>query len=224
MTQFPQKSRRNQSRPYTPREEIANTLTHGLGVVLAIVGFCVLVTVAARQGDVWRVVCFTIYGATLVLLYLTSTLYHHLRHPIRKRWLRVLDHASIYLLIAGTYTPFMLINMRGPWGWTIFGVVWGLALIGVVMKLFYTGRLRIVSMLLYLGMGWLIVVALKPMVEAIPAGGIAWLLAGGLAYTGGVFFYLWRDLPYHHAIWHLFVLGGSILHFCAVWFYALPMD
>ena len=207
---------------YTIGEEIANSVTHGIGAGLAIAGMTLLVVLAAVYGDVWRVVSFTIYGASLVILYLASTLYHSFQNPRVKHIFRILDHAAIYVLIAGTYTPFTLVNMRGPWGWTLFAVVWTMALIGIAFKVFFIGRFEIVATLAYVAMGWLVVIAFKQMLITVPPGGIFWLFAGGLTYTIGVIFYAWNKLPYNHAIWHLFVLGGSICHFFAVLFHVLP--
>jgi len=201
---------------YTRGEEIANSLTHGLGLGLSVAGLSVLVTFAALWGDGWRVIGCAIFGASLVLLYGASTLYHALRASRIKHWLRVLDHAAIFVLIAGTYTPFLLANLRGPWGWSLFGVVWALAVVGIILKLFLTGRFHLFSTLTYLFMGWLILIAFKPLVEALPLGSLAMLLAGGLAYSAGTVFYLWDRLPYHHAVWHVFVLAGSVCHFFAV--------
>ncbi len=201
---------------YTRGEEIANSLTHGLGLALSVAGLSVLVTFASMWGDGWRVTGCAIFGTSLVLLYGASTLYHALRSPRTKHLLRVLDHAAIFVLIAGTYTPFLLANLRGPWGWSLFGVVWALAVVGMILKLFLTGRFPLFSALVYLFMGWLVLVATKPMVELVPLGSLAMLLAGGLAYTAGTVFYLWERLPYHHAIWHVFVLAGSACHFFAV--------
>ncbi|MGD0015805.1 MAG: hemolysin III family protein [Bryobacteraceae bacterium] len=201
---------------YTRGEEIANSLTHGLGLVLSIAGLSVLVTFAALHGDAWTVVGCAVFGASLVLLYAASTLYHALRTPRVKQWLRVLDHGAIFLLIAGTYTPFLLVSLRGPWGWSLFGVIWVLAVAGIVLKLFFTGRFRLLSTLIYLFMGWLALAAFKPLVEVLPHGSLVMLLAGGVAYTAGTLFYMWKRLPYHHAVWHLFVLAGSVCHFFAV--------
>jgi hemolysin III len=207
---------------YTPREELANALTHGVGALLSVAGLAVLVTLASRHGDAWSVTATAIFGATLVLLYTVSTLYHSLRGEALKRLLRKFDHAAIFLLIAGTYTPFLIVNLRGPWGWSLFGVIWGLAATGVTMKFWFTGRFKILSTLLYLAMGWLVVIALRPMLRAVPADGLWLLLAGGLCYTVGTAFYVWKRLPYHHAIWHLFVLGGSICHFFSVLAAVIP--
>jgi hemolysin III len=208
---------------YTPREEIANSVTAGLAAALSIAGLSVLVSLAAIRGDAWRVVSFSIYGATLVLLYLTATLYHSFRSPRVKRFFQIMDHAAIYVLIAGTYTPFMLVNLRGGWGWSIFGVIWGLAVAGIVFKILFIGRFNALSTAAYVAMGSFILIALKPALAAIPRGGLLWLLIGGCAYTSGIAFYAWRKLPYNHALWHLFILGGSICHFFAVLFYVLPM-
>jgi hemolysin III len=207
---------------YSPGEETANRLTHGLGVVLSVAGLVLMVFYSSRHGDAWQVVSTAIFGATLVLLYSASTLYHSFSGERRKVLLQKFDHAAIFLLIAGTYTPFVLVTLRGPWGWSLFGIVWALAVAGVTLKFWYAGRFRLASTLLYLGMGWLVMVALKPLMAALPAGGLHLLVAGGLCYTGGAVFYLWRRMPYSHAIWHLFVLGGSAAHFAAVLWYALP--
>ena len=210
------------SATYPPREELANRLTHGVGAILSVAGLVLMVLFSNRYGDAWHVVSTAIFGATLVLLYSSSTLYHSFRDEQRQRLMRKFDHAAIFLLIAGTYTPFVLVTLRGPWGWSLFGVVWGLALIGVVLKFWFAGRFRVVSTLIYLGMGWLVMVALKPLLAALPFDGLRLLVAGGLCYTGGSVFYLWKRLPYQHAIWHLFVLGGSACHWAAVFFYVVP--
>ncbi|HQY05181.1 MAG TPA: hemolysin III family protein [Lacunisphaera sp.] len=207
---------------YTAREELANSLTHGLGAVLSVAGLVLLVVFAARHGDAWHVVSTAIFGTTLVLLYTASTLYHSLRGERLKQRLQKFDHAAIFLLIAGTYTPFVLVPLRGPWGWSLFGIVWGLAIVGVALKFWFAGRFKLVSTLIYIGMGWLVVIAIKPLMAALPAGGVKLLVAGGLCYTGGAVFYLWKRLPYHHAVWHLFVLGGSACHWAAVFCYVVP--
>jgi hemolysin III len=207
---------------YTPGEERANVITHGLGLALSVVGLAVLVTLAGRRGDAWRVTATAIFGATLVLLYMSSTLYHSFRNEGTKRLLRKFDHAAIFLLIAGTYTPFLLVNLRGAWGWSLFGVIWALAAAGVALKFWFTGRFRVGSTLLYIGIGWLVMVALRPMQSTVPPAALWLLVAGGLSYTLGTVFYLWKRLPYHHAIWHLFVLGGSVCHFCSVFTAVIP--
>lgn len=207
---------------YTEREELANSLTHGLGAVLSVAGLVLMVVFAGRHGDAWHVVSTAIFGTTLVLLYTASTLYHSLRGEQLKVLLRKFDHAAIFLLIAGSYTPFVLVTLRGPWGWSLFGVVWVLAVAGVTIKFWLAGRFQLVSTLIYVAMGWLVMVAIKPLVAALPAGGVKLLVAGGLCYTGGAVFYLWKRLPYHHAIWHLWVLAGSACHWAAVFIHVLP--
>ena len=212
------------SRAQSSGEELANSLTHGLGVLIALVFGPMLVVAALATGDVWRITAATIYATTLLLLYTSSMLYHALRPPRAKAVFQRIDHAAIYLLIAGTYTPFTLITLRGPWGWTLFGIVWGLAIIGVALKGTFGARLSGLSTAVYLAMGWLIVIALRPLVMHVATRGILWLVAGGLLYTGGVIFYV-RDerYRYSHALWHLCVLAGSIAHFCAILWYALPL-
>jgi hemolysin III len=204
------------------KEETVNALTHGLGALLGLGGLGVLVVMAGRHGDVWHIVSCSIYGATLVLLFSSSTLYHSFRSERVKHAFRIVDHASIYLLIAGTYTPFLLVNLRGRWGWSLFGVIWGLALAGIVFQIFFVHRFRLAQTLIYLVMGWLVVIAFKPLLARVPRPGLLWLLLGGLCYTVGAVFYLWKKLPYHHGIWHLFVLAGSICHYFAILLYVVP--
>ena len=208
---------------YSLGEEIANSITHGIGVVLAIAALGILVAFAGIYGNAWHVVSVSVYGTTLVLLYTASTLYHSIQHPRAKSILQVLDHSAIYLLIAGTYTPFTLVSLHGTWGWWLFGVIWGFAVLGVVFQLSLMKRWRAVSMGLYIGMGWVVVVAIKPLIVSLATGGMVFLVLGGLAYTVGILFYCWKKLKYHHAIWHLFVLSGSILHFFAVLLYVVPI-
>jgi hemolysin III len=208
---------------YSVREEIAHSAIHGLGVLLSIAGLVALLLIAGRTGDPVSVVACGVYGLTLIFLYLVSTLYHSIPSLHAKRVLRVIDHSAIYLLIAGTYTPFTLISLRGGWGWTLFGLIWGLALLGIALKIAAIGRFRWLSMVLYLGMGWLALVALGPLLRAISAGGMWLLFLGGISYTLGTVFYGWRRVPYHHAVWHAFVLAGSILHFFAVLLYVVPV-
>ncbi len=207
---------------FTTGEEIANSVTHGIGIGLSIAALVILVVFASLKGDAWRVVSFSIYGTTLVLLYSASTFYHAFRNPQVKHLFHIFDHAAIYLLIAGTYTPFSLVNLRGPWGWTMFGIIWGLTFVGIFLKTFFVGRFRVVSTLVYVLMGWMVVIAIKPMIQNVPPGGLIWMVTGGLSYTLGVIFYSWRSLKYHHAVWHLFVLGGSICHFFSILLYVLP--
>lgn len=204
-----------------PRWELANALTHGAGALAAAAGTAVLLVLASLHGDAWHIVSSAVFGATLVLLYTASTVYHAVRAPRAKARLRVLDHSAIYLLIAGTYTPFTLVGLRGGWGWSLFGVVWGLAVAGVVFKLFFIERFHRLSTALYVAMGWMVVVAIVPMVQRLPAVTLAWLVAGGVAYTAGTAFYHGRR-PYAHAVWHLFVLAGSACHFAAVLTQVLP--
>ena len=207
------------SRLYSVREEVANCITHGAGVVLSVVGLTLMVVFASFSGDPWRIVSVSIFGASLVVLYAASTLYHAFSQPKIKNALRVFDHSAIYLLIAGTYTPFLLVNMRGPWGWSMLSVLWVMAAIGCVFKIFFVGKWNKLATLCYVIMGWMIVVAIKPTIESNPSIALLLMLIGGLFYTGGVIFYLWDRLPYNHAIWHVFVLGGSISHFFAIFFF-----
>jgi hemolysin III len=208
---------------YSVGEEIANSVTHGVGIVLSVAGLAVLTAFASVFGSAWHIVSCSIYGATQILLYTASTLYHSIPLPRAKAVLRVLDHAAIFLLIAGTYTPFALVNLGGPLGWIIFGVVWGLAITGIALQAILIRHKAILTVIPYVAMGWLAVLAVKPMVETIAPGGLALLTAGGLCYTLGCAFYVWRRLPYHHAIWHIFVMAGSALHFFAVFFYVIPI-
>jgi len=207
---------------YTIGEEIAHALTHGLGVVLAIAGLTVMVARATLYGSAIHIVGAAIFGSTLVLMYAASTLYHSIPLPRAKKVLRIIDHSTIYLLIAGTYTPLTLVTLNGAVGWAMFGTVWALAAVGVVFKIFATGRFEKLSLFIYLAMGWCIVIAVKPLVHALPVGGLLLLLAGGLSYTGGVAFYALDTRKYFHAIWHAFVLGGSVLQYFAVLFYVIP--
>jgi len=211
----------SERRPLTAGEELANSITHGIGALLAAAGVAVLVTLAARRGTAWHVVACSVFGATLVALYLASTLYHAIPAPAAKRVFRSLDHAGILFLIAGTYTPFTLVTLRGPWGWSLFGVVWGLALVGLALEL-TTARRPVLAVSLYLLMGWTVVVAARPLLATMAIEGVLLLVAGGVAYTAGVVFYAWRRLKYHHALWHAFVMLGSGAHFFAVLLYVVP--
>ncbi len=202
--------------PYSLREEIANAITHGLGAVLSVGAGAVLITLAVLWGDVWTIVGVSVFVGSLVLLYTASTLYHAIPHLGAKMHLQKFDHCAIYVLIAGTYTPFLLGAMRGGPGWILFVTIWALAAGGVVFKLFFTGRFNLVSTLLYIAMGWLIIFMIGPMRASLPPVSVAWLIAGGVAYTGGTVFYLSERMPYAHAIWHVFVLAGSVCHFAAV--------
>jgi hemolysin III len=209
-------------REFTRGEEIANWVTHGFGLVLSIATLTLLIVFSSLRGDTWHVVSFTVFGLTLLALYTISTIYHAQRSGRAKSLFLKLDHAAIFLLIAGTYTPFLLTSLRGPWGWSLFGVIWGLSGAGAVFQLFFGGRYPLASTIAYLFAGWLIVVALEPLVARVPEGGLWLLLSGGLCYTLGVVFFLWHRLRYHHAVWHTFVLGGSTCHFLAVLLYLLP--
>lgn len=206
----------------TRLEELWNALSHGIGVLFGIVALVLMVIFAADHHHPIAVVACAIYGSTLIILYLASTLYHAIHNRELKKLFKVIDHSSIYLLIAGTYTPFTLVTLHGAWGWSLFGVIWGLTLIGLIFKFFLTGRYEFISVVLYLLMGWLIVIALKPLIHALPFAGLMWMLAGGLCYTGGVIFYV-IDHKYHftHFLWHLCVLAGSICQFVAVLCYVV---
>jgi len=207
---------------YSQREELANVLTHGIGALLAISAMVLLIVFSSLNGNAYHIVSCAVFGTCLLLLYSMSTVYHLVKGEKIKRIFRLLDHSSIFLLIAGTYTPFTLVTLNGKWGWTLFGLVWGLALIGIIAE-FATGqKYKKVSLGLYIGMGWLIIIAIKPLISTIPPGGLTLLVCGGLCYSLGIIFYVWKSLTGNHAIWHLFVLGGSILHFFAVFFYVIP--
>ncbi len=204
-------------------EEIANSITHGVGAILSLLGTALLLYRAVRgEGTGLHVASFAIYGASLFLLHLSSTMYHALRHPGAKVVFWVFDHCSIYLLIAGTYTPFLLLSLWGRWGATLLATIWGLTILGIVFKSVFIGRLRKTSVGLYVLMGWLIVVAAREVWLRVPHEALVYVAAGGLLYTAGIAFYGWRRLPFHHAIWHLFVLGGSACHYLAVLFYLAP--
>ncbi len=204
------------------REELANAATHGVGLFLSIAGAVALVAVSILHGTAWHIVSCTVYGFTLILLYLSSTLYHAVSKPQLKQRFRLFDHSAVYLLIAGTYTPFTLVNLRGGWGWMLFGVVWVLTLAGITFKYVALGRFPVLSTVIYVLMGWLVVLGIKPVLTFVPLHGFLWLLTGGLFYTVGVFFFASKRIPYSHAIWHLFALCGSICHYWAVFFYVLP--
>jgi hemolysin III len=208
-------------RPQSVGEEIANSVTHGVGLLLSVAALAFLVVATAATGDPWRVTAASVYGATLVLLYATSTLYHALPGRRVKAVFQRLDHAAIYLLIAGTYTPFVLVPLRGGWGWSLLGVVWGLGVLGVVLKSVFGIRLAALSTVIYLVMGWLVVIAAGPLAARLPSAGLQWLVTGGVLYTLGVLVFAWDRIRYLHAVWHLFVLAGSAAHFCAVSQYAL---
>jgi len=203
-------------------EELASSITHGIGALLAMTALIVMLTRAASRGDIWLIVACGIFGATLVLSYLASTLYHALPQPGTKNLFRLFDHAAIFLLIAGSYTPITLVTLRGPWGWSLFSIIWCLAITGILCEVFVAGRLALFRVAVYIIMGWTIVIATRPMLQLVATDGHLLLLWGGIAYTAGTIFYVWRRLPYNHAIWHLFVLAGSALHVLAILKYVIP--
>ena len=201
-------------------EEIANSITHGLGALLSVIGLAALLVAAITQGSALHITAVAVFGTTLILLYFASTLYHALTAPRAKRVFQILDHSAIYLLIAGTYTPFTLITLRGPWGWSLFAVIWSLAIFGVVFKSIWIDRHAVLSTIVYILMGWCAIVAIRPLLRGLPWDGFLWLLAGGISYTAGVIFYA-SHRRYAHAVWHLFVLGGSACHYWAIYRYVL---
>jgi hemolysin III len=205
---------------YSLGEEIANAVSHGLGFLVALAATPWLILTAMERGSLASVVGVSVFATTLMLMFITSTLYHALPHPNAKRILRLLDHNAIFLLIAGTYTPIVLGVLYGVWGWTLFGLVWGLAVAGIVLKTVSGHRFHGLVVGIYVLMGWIVLIAIKPLIDAMPAAGIAWLVAGGLAYTGGLVFYRAKRLPYAHFIWHLFVIVGAVCHFITIIGYA----
>lgn len=205
----------------TRTEEIGNATTHALGALLSLVATILLIGFAVNQNDGLKLASSIVFGCTLLLMYVSSTIYHSLKDPKLKHVFRIIDHASIYLLIAGSYTPFMLVTLRGPWGWTLFFIIWSLAFAGVIFKMFFVHRFEVLSTVIYLLMGWMAVVAIKPIYQLLPTGGLECVVAGGLCYTVGVIFYAWEKLKYSHVLWHLFVLAGSIFHFFAVLLYVV---
>lgn len=198
---------------FSKGEEITNAILHGIGAGLAIAALVILIVFASIRGDARYVVSYTIYGSTLVLLYMASTLYHSFPRGGTKDLFEIFDHSAIYLLIAGSYTPLALVALKGTLGWTIFGIVWGLSVIGIIFKVFWVKKFVVLSTILYIAMGWLIVIAIKPLMNVLNTTSLVFLVVGGVSYTVGTIFYVWRGMKYHHAIWHLFVLGGSICHF-----------
>ncbi|MFI5381155.1 MAG: hemolysin III family protein [Tepidisphaerales bacterium] len=206
----------------TRAEDLASTITHGIGLALSVAGVSVMVALAALRGGAIHVVTVSLFGVAMLGVYLSSTLYHACRGTRFEHPLKVLDHTAIYALIAGTYTPFLLVLIRGGWGWSLFGVLWGLTVAGCAFKVFFVHRFEVVSTAVYVAMGWMGLIALGPFLTHLPAGVLWWILAGGLAYTAGVAFYLWDGLPFNHAIWHLFVMGGTACHFFAVLLYVVP--
>lgn len=215
-----------QDAPFSGLEEALHSISHGIGVVLSLAGMVVLIVAAslAAEVDPWKIVSVSLYGVCLLLLYTASTLYHGLRSARLKRLFQVFDHCAIYLLIAGTYTPFLLVNLRGPWGWALFAAIWSLALGGIALKIIWPHRLGMLRVGVYLLMGWMIVLAAGELDARLNTPGLALLVAGGITYTLGVVFYAIRAIPFHHAIWHLFVLGGSVCHYFAVYTAVLPFQ
>lgn len=207
---------------YSPLEERINVTSHAIGLFLSLVASLLLVTRASLHGTAWHIVSAAIFGAGLISLYAASTAYHSATRPETRARLRILDHATIYILIAGTYTPFTLVTLNGKVGWVIFSVTWAMAATGMYLKLHFTGRFNLLSTLMYVFMGWIIIFAVEPLVASLPRGGLYWLIAGGLSYTLGAVIYSIKSIPLNHAIFHLFVLGGSVCHFVAVYFYVLP--
>lgn len=210
----------NDVKKYTASEEVVSSILHIVGTGLSIAGLVLLAVFGSVRGDVWHVVSFVIYGSTLIVMYLSSTLYHSVPYLPLKRFFQILDHSAIYLLIAGTYSPFLLVNLRGPWGWSLFGVIWGIAAAGVLYESMPTAKHPRLSVALYVALGWLCLLAAKQIISKVRVEALILLAAGGLLYTVGVVFYAWKKLPYGHCIWHGFVLVGSICHYFAV-FYCL---
>ncbi|MFV8226559.1 PAQR family membrane homeostasis protein TrhA [Christiangramia aquimixticola] len=207
---------------YPEKEEKLNILTHGLGLALSVIAMVLLVIKAVRLGDSMHLLSFSIFGASMILLYAASTFYHSAStHQLRKR-LNILDHAAIYVLIAGTYTPFALVTLRGTTGWVIFWVVWAMALAGVILKLFYTGKFKLLSTIMYVVMGWIIIFAIGPLMDNLSNDGIFWLIAGGISYTLGAILFMLHRIPYNHGIFHIFVLLGTFSHFMVIYFHILP--
>lgn len=209
---------------YSPIEEKINIISHAIGFILSIVAFVLLVMHANLHGDVWYIVSFSIFGASLIILYAASTFYHSAKKSELRNRLKIIDHASIYVLIAGTYTPFTLVTLNGTIGWVIFGTSWGLALTGIILKLFFTGKYNLISTIMYVLMGWVIVFAIKPLINNLPLEGLLWLFAGGISYTIGAILYSIKKIKFNHAIFHMFVLMGSFCHFMSVFFYVLPSE
>lgn len=207
---------------YNPLEEKLNIITHAIGIGLSIIALVLLVVFASYYGNVWHIVSFSIYGASLLALYTASTIYHSIQNPKWRYRFNIVDHSAIYILIAGTYTPFTLVTLNGTVGWVLFGVTWGIAALGIIFKIFFTGRFNIVSTIAYVAMGWIVIFAINPLIENLPINGLIWLFLGGIFYTIGAVIYAIHKIKLNHAIFHVFVLLGSISHFMAVFFYVLP--
>ena len=209
---------------YSPMEEKLNITSHAAGLILSIAAFVLLIRRATMHGTIWHITSFAIFGASLILLYTASTFYHSAKNPASRTRLKIFDHASIYVLIAGTYTPFTLVTLNGPTGWVIFSISWGLAVTGIILKLFFTGQYHLISTIMYVLMGWVIIFAVKPLIRSLPSEGLIWLFAGGISYTLGAVLYSIDKIKFNHAIFHVFVLTGSICHFMSVCLYILPKE
>ena len=207
---------------YSPAEESFNIYSHAIGFILSVFALILLVMRASSVGDAWHIVSFSIFGVSLVVLFAASTVYHSIKHPEIRNRMRIVDHASIYILIAGTYTPFTLVTLNGSTGWTIFSISWGMAIIGIILKLFFTGKFDLLSTVMYVFMGWIIVFAIEPLVNNLSSQGLFWLVAGGVAYTVGAILYSINNIKFNHAIFHVFVLLGAGCHFISVYYYVLP--
>lgn len=207
---------------YSPAEERANIISHALGILMSVAALILMTVKAGLYGDIWHIVSVIIFGLSLTALYIASTMYHSATNPVKRAHLRIVDHAIIYVVIAGTYTPYTLVSLAGPTGWTVFAVSWSMAVAGITLKLFFTGRFNVLSTALYVLMGWIIVVALEPLKANLSSEGVSWLFAGGVAYTTGAVVYSISKIPFNHAIFHLFVLLGSLCHVISVYFYVLP--
>ncbi len=212
------------SEHYSPAEEKINILTHAVGFFLSVVALVMLVRHASLNGNAWHIISFSVFGLSLIVLFAASTVYHSAKNPSFRKKMRIVDHAAIYVLIAGTYTPFTLVTLSGSVGWLVFGVTWGMAVIGITLKFFFTGRYDTVSTLVYVFMGWIIVFAIKPLIANLSAEGLYWLVAGGMAYTTGAILYSIQKIKFNHAIFHIFVLAGAFCHFISVYFYVLPVE
>ncbi len=210
-----------QIKHYSPQEEKLNIRSHALGFVLSIAALLALLISAAQNGTVWHWIAYSVYGISQVAVFLASTLYHSAKEPQLRHKLNIFDHASIYLSIAGTYTPFTLITLKGPWGWTIFGIVWGIAIAGIILKFFFIGKYKLLSTIGYVGMGWIVVIAIKPLINNLPLAGLLWLAAGGFFYTLGAVLYQIKRIPYNHAIFHFFVLIAWACHFISIYGYTI---
>ena len=208
---------------YSFYEELANSITHGIGILFALSALGVLTAFSSLFGTVWHIVSCSVYSGTMILMYTASTLYHSIPWPKAKSVLRILDHSAIFLLIAGTYTPFTLVSLNGVWGWALFGTIWGLAVAGILCEIFLLRKYRFLAIIIYVAMGWAIVVAIKPLMASVPSGGLWLLLIGGLFYTFGIIFYVSRRMPFNHAVWHLFVLAGTVFQFFAILLYVIPV-